>query len=95
MCPLRPHRYIQNESLSYLILPALETYGAVAHAESALTDVKRFQSHGFAEMPDALFLSFQHANYPQALEFVSLRRSLEHSWWCAHRAMLVAARAHT
>ena len=33
------------------------------------------------EMPDSLALSFQSGSYPQALEFVAFRRSLEHSWW--------------
>ena len=43
--------------------------------------MKRFQATGFSEMADNLYLAFQHQNYPQALEFVALQRSLEHSWW--------------
>ena len=73
-------RYIQHESLCYLLMPAADGLGATAQSNEAFADVRRFQSNGLHELPENLTLAFKSGNYPQALEFVALRRSLESSW---------------
>ena len=74
-------KYIQNESLAWILLPSIEQLGARELTDSALQEVRRFQSGGMSEVPDALGTAFKWKNYVQTLEIVALKRSLEHSWW--------------
>ena len=74
-------KYIQHDTLAYLVLPALDAAGGAGVAEAALESARRFQGNGLHELSENVNLAFRSGSYAQALEFVALQRALDGSWW--------------
>ena len=80
VCERLSIKYIQHDTLAYLVLPALDAAGGAGVAEAALESARR-SANGLHELSENVNLAFRSGSYAQALEFVALQRALEGSWW--------------
>lgn len=74
-------KHVQQETLTYVVLPAMVQVGGAAQAEQPLDAAARFRRDGMRDMQEALGLAFRSGNYTQAAEMATFRHTLERSWW--------------